>query len=164
MWFNLIDFCRGSSHISPFLIGTDQHNSLLSEAPKSGVYLLCPQAKYLHSNRSIISATSISKRYRMRLVGENGTIKIKPWVRGMSAREEAVKQGKMTGSSRCWWWGLQAAAEPNSLTGSKVKNFQAGIQVCFQRGRRRLEAPMAYFCWVFLVGRERLFSTNTLWI
>lgn len=78
MWFSLIYFCRGSSYISPFLIGTDQHNTLLSEAPKSGVHLLCPQAKYLHSNRSIISATSFSKCSRRRLVGENGA-KIKPW-------------------------------------------------------------------------------------
>ena len=77
-WFSLIYFCRGSSHIFLFLIGTDQHHSLLSEAPKSGVYL-CPQAKHLHSNKSIISATSISKCSRMRLVGENGAIKIKPW-------------------------------------------------------------------------------------
>lgn len=53
----------------------------------------------------------------------------------MSAQEEAVKQGKMTGSSRCWWWGRLAAAEPESLTGNEVKNFWAGIrQHCVFKG------------------------------
>lgn len=78
MWF-FSYFCGGSSYISPFLIGTDQLNSFLSEAPKSGVYLLCPQAKYLHSNKSIISARSFSRCSIMRLVGENEAFKIKNW-------------------------------------------------------------------------------------
>lgn len=76
IWF---DFCGGSSYISSFLIGTDQHNNLLSEAPKSGVYLLYPHTKYLHSNKNLISASSFSRCSGMRLVGENEAIKIKTW-------------------------------------------------------------------------------------
>lgn len=59
-------------YICAFPTGNDQQNALLSKAPRSGVYLLCPQAKYFHSYKSIISATSIIKHYRIRLVQENG--------------------------------------------------------------------------------------------
>lgn len=68
---------------------------------------MCLQAaEYLQSNKNTISATSISKCSRMRLVGENRAMKVKPWDPQDVCPEEAVKQGKMTaadaGGEGCW--------------------------------------------------------------
>lgn len=71
-WCYLIHFSAGCLYISTFLTGNDQQDAFVSKAPGSGVYLLCPQAKYFHSYKSIISTTSIIKHYRTRLVQENG--------------------------------------------------------------------------------------------